>query len=410
MTPKDKCIAVFVCIAVATAALYFTNGLESAAILAAGALAAAYLWIIRMMGEDWIDASEVDQIQNDKSRITARLDRYRLSLSALPEGVVLIRRGKFVEWCNAAASDHLGVQLALHMGVDINEVITDAKILDYLQKADFTKPIKAYSKEPGRELLISAVAADSTHFIIVTQDITELHRIENMRRDFVANVSHELRTPLTVLLGFLDMLVTAEHVDHAQLKAQLMLMQDEAARMKNLVNDLLMLASLENKDDQAIDTPEIISMTRLTEAVSDDARHLSKDRHTITTTIASDVAIWGFVDEIRSACTNLVSNAVRYTPEGGAIEVAWYFDPVADAAVYSVKDNGIGIAEKDIPRLTERFYRADKSRSRAKGGTGLGLAIVKHVALRNRAKLEIESKLGEGSVFRLVFPRNTLAD
>ena len=345
----------------------------------------------------------------DRSRVTARLDRYRLSLAALPEGVILIRSGQSIEWCNPAAEQHLGVKLTVHLGVKISSVITDEKILQYLQKGEFDKPIKVLSKEPGRELLLSAVVADSSHFIIVTQDVTEQHRIESMRKDFVANVSHELRTPLTVLSGFLDMILSDPNIETKTLRDQLTLMQEESQRMINLVNDLLVLSSLENKDDMATESPEVVSMQRLVAGVAEDGIALSRGRHAISTDISTNIAVYGYVDEIRSACLNLVSNAVRYTPDGGIIKISWRYDKNTDSCIYSVTDNGIGIAAKDLPRLTERFYRADKSRSRATGGTGLGLAIVKHIAIRNHCKLLIESKLGEGSTFSLIFPSQTLA-
>ncbi len=409
MTPRKQAGWILTGIVLFAVFLYFTSSLMMTITTTCGLLAAAYLWILVRMGDGWIDANEVEQMRDsDRSRVTARLDRYRLSLAALPEGVILIRSGQSIEWCNPAAEHHLGIKLTKHLGVAIDSVISDKKILQYLSEGDFSKPIKVLSKEPGRELLLSAVVADRTHFIIVTHDVTEQHRIDSMRKDFVANVSHELRTPLTVLSGFLDMILASPEIDEKTIREQLTIMQDESSRMKNLVNDLLALSSLENKDDVASESPEVVSMQRLVAGVAEDGVALSRGRHTITTHIDTDFAILGFVDEIRSACSNLVSNAVRYTPDNGKIDISWHYDKENDTCIYAVKDNGIGIAEKDLPRLTERFYRADKSRSRDTGGTGLGLAIVKHIAIRNHCKLVIESKLGAGSTFSLIFPSEIL--
>lgn len=352
--------------------------------------------------------SKAAKMHLEYSRAIARLDRYRLSLSALPEGVVLLRQGQTVEWCNASAERHLGLKLDRHLGIFINEAIPEPKIHQYLQSNDYSKPLKILSKEEGRELLLFAVVADKNHFIIVTHDVTEQSRLDNMRKDFVANVSHELRTPLTVLSGFLDMILMNPKIDRHVLCEQLTLMQEESSRMQNLVNDLLVLAGLENKDNLVEEEPDVISMKRLVIALGDDAQALSRHRHLIQTHIDTDLAVYGYVDEIRSACSNLVSNAVRYTPEGGSIDIFWHYDSESESGIYTVKDNGIGIAEKDIPRLTERFYRADKSRSRETGGTGLGLAIVKHVAIRNHCRLQIHSELGKGSSFSLIFPKETL--
>ena len=408
MAPKQQAGWMLICIALFALLMYYTSTWLMTVTITCALLSAAYIWLFINMNDGWIDANEAEQMRHDSSRVTARLDRYRLSLAALPEGVILIRSGQSIEWCNPAAERHLGIQLTMHLGVKISSVISDSKVLQYLKEGDYSKPIKILSKEPGRELLLSAVVADKSHFIIVTYDVTEQHRIENMRKDFVANVSHELRTPLTVLSGFLDMILSSPKVDEKVLREQLILMQEESSRMKNLVNDLLVLSSLENKDDVAIESPEVVSMQRLVAGVAEDGIALSRNRHNIQTHIDTEIAIYGYVDEIRSACSNLVSNAVRYTPDGGNIDITWHYDATKDVCVYSVKDNGIGIAEKDLPRLTERFYRADKSRSRETGGTGLGLAIVKHIAIRNHCKLVIESKLGEGSTFSLIFPSQTL--
>ena len=410
MPPKYQTLLALIAVGLLGLFIYSITSLQTALLYTTAALVILVLWISFKLTDGWLNPNEADQLRHDQSKVTARIDRYRLSLSALPEGVVLFRKGHTIEWCNPAAETHLSIRLANHLGLPLKSVITDPKIIDYLEKGDYARPIKVHSHEPGRELLLSAVVADETHFIIVTRDITEQHRIDSMRKDFVANVSHELRTPLTVVTGFLDMILNGPEIDQKTLHGQLELMQEEANRMQNLVNDLLALSRLENKDDTAEDEPEIVSMTRLVPGLAEDGIALSRGRHLINTQITTDKAILGHVDEIRSACLNLVTNAVRYTPDGGKILISWRYEPETQSCIYSVKDNGIGIAQEDIPRLTERFYRVDKSRSREKGGTGLGLAIVKHVAIRNGCQLKIESELGKGSTFSLIFPKNITLD
>ena len=408
LSPRMFCVLGLVCVFVIVGLLFLTTDFQNTLIGACVALLALIGYIIFKMSDGWMNSVEAEQIKSDQSRFTARIDRYRLSLSALPEGVVLFRQGHTVEWCNPAAEKHLGLKLTKHMGMAFNLVFDNPKIIEYLENGDFSKPIEVKSHEIGRILLLSAVVADKTHFIVVSRDITEQRRIDAMRKDFVANVSHELRTPLTVITGFLDMILRGKELDEKMLHEHLLLMQQESVRMQNLVNDLLSLSRLESKDEQQSDPPEVVNMPKLVAGLAEDGVALSRGRHTIDTDITANQAVLGQVDEIRSACLNLVTNAVRYTPDGGKIQISWHFNPDDQTATFAVKDNGIGIDAEDIPRLTERFYRVDKSRSREKGGTGLGLAIVKHVAIRNHCQLRIESEPGKGSTFSLVFPSDSL--
>ncbi|MBM6928835.1 phosphate regulon sensor histidine kinase PhoR [Parasutterella secunda] len=408
LSPRMFCVLGLVCVFVIVGLLFLTTDFQNTLIGACVALLALIGYIIFKMSDGWMNSVEAEQIKSDQSRFTARIDRYRLSLSALPEGVVLFRQGHTVEWCNPAAEKHLGLKLTKHMGMAFNLVFDNPKIIEYLENGDFSKPIEVKSHEIGRILLLSAVVADKTHFIVVSRDITEQRRIDSMRKDFVANVSHELRTPLTVITGFLDMILRGKELDEKMLHEHLLLMQQESVRMQNLVNDLLSLSRLESKDEQQSDPPEVVNMPKLVAGLAEDGVALSRGRHTIDTDITANQAVLGQVDEIRSACLNLVTNAVRYTPDGGKIQISWHFNPDDQTATFAVKDNGIGIDAEDIPRLTERFYRVDKSRSREKGGTGLGLAIVKHVAIRNHCQLRIESEPGKGSTFSLVFPSDSL--
>lgn len=232
--------------------------------------------------------------------------------------------------------------------------------------------------------------------MIVTHDVTERLRIDEMRRDFVANVSHELRTPLTVISGFLD-IESQGKVPANVMQKHRELMLDQARRMQSLLDDLLLLSGLENRDETDSDDAEVISMTKLLEDVVNEGRALSLGRHVITLE-ACRASLVGEPSDIRSAAMNLVSNAVRYTPEGGRIDVRWF--RTSSGAVLSVKDTGIGIEEKHIPRLTERFYRVDKGRSRSTGGTGLGLAIVKHVCRSAGGQLKLNQRPAKVRPFR----------
>ncbi len=236
--------------------------------------------------------------------------------------------------------------------------------------------------------------------LLLSRDVTQLEAVARMRRDFIANVSHELKTPLTVVTGFLETLQDMDF-EPRQRTRYLRLMEDQARNMQRLVDDLLALSSLESEHNP-LQEVEFAVVPLLLE-LSADAKGLSQGEHAITLDIGEAAAIVGSRDELKSAIGNLVSNAIRYTPQGGAITLTWHVEEDG-SGVFAVRDTGIGISPEHIPRLTERFYRVDRSRSRATGGTGLGLAIVKHVLLRHQAELDVESRLGEGSTFSVRLP------
>ena len=236
--------------------------------------------------------------------------------------------------------------------------------------------------------------------LLICRDITEIEAVARMRRDFIANVSHELKTPLTVISGFIETLQELE-LDERQRERFLQLMQEQSASMQRLVEDLLTLSALESEHNPVTDEPFAIVPLML--QVSSDAKALSKGQHAIELDIGDAATVTGSRDELASAFGNLVSNAIRYTPAGGTITLGWRVEDDG-AGVFSVADTGIGIGAEHLPRLTERFYRVDRSRSRATGGTGLGLAIVKHVLLRHQAELDIASEPGKGSRFSVRLP------
>ena len=337
-----------------------------------------------------------------ESRLAAALSRFQQAGAALPEGVVVLDEEDRIVWCNPRAEGYFGVDNARDRGQQITYLVRNPQFVRYLGTRSFAEPLLLRLMRSGGELVLSIqlVPYAGSDKLLLSRDVTRWERLETTRRDFVANVSHELRTPLTVLAGFLETLNDQEHPDPELLRRSLALMTEQTMRMHQLVEDLLTLSRLESEKnpprEESVDVPALVrSLYR-------EAQALSAARHRITLRVDSQVGLRGSGDELRSAFGNLISNAVRYTPDGGEIEIRW-FQRDAELA-FQVRDTGIGIEPQHIPRLTERFYRVDRSRSRSTGGTGLGLAIVKHVLSRHQAHLEIDSTPGQGSTFQAVFP------
>ena len=346
----------------------------------------------------------VREDERKAKRIRDRDVRYRKTLALLPEGVAILGEGWRIDWVNARAAEHFGIGPEM-IGRSFFDVVKDERLRHWLFTRRYSERM-SFSVRPGLDLEVSVVAPDPRHTMIVTHDVTERLRIDEVRRDFVANVSHELRTPLTVISGFLDVESQGKAPPEVLVRHR-KLMLEQARRMQSLLDDLLMLSGLENRDAADADESEVINMEKLLEDVVNEGRALSFGKHEITLE-ASPASLVADPNDIRSAAMNLVSNAVRYTPAGGRIDVRW--TRTAEGAVLSVKDTGIGIEAKHIPRLTERFYRVDKGRSRSTGGTGLGLAIVKHVCRSAGGQLRIESTPGEGSTFSMMFPTSRIFD
>ncbi len=341
--------------------------------------------------------------QNER-RLLDNEERFRRTISALPEGVVLVDAVLQIEWCNPTAERDLGIRLANDAGLRLTNLVREPDFLDYMTSGRFEAPL-TFSPMGGtpRTLEVRVVEFEPRRSMVISRDITERERLDSMRRDFVADVSHELRTPLTVVNGFLEMLIDGHEAPDDLRRRHLALMQEQAARMHRLVEDLLMLSRLESEQNTL--TEESVDVAALLAEVAGEARVMSRGRHLIEVD-ARHVRVFGSRDELHSAIGNLVSNAVRYTPDGGVIRLAW--KDSAEGGRIDVADTGIGVSPEHLPRLTERFYRVDKSRSRETGGTGLGLAIVKHVSLRHGARLEIESEPGRGSTFSMVFPASRI--
>jgi two-component system phosphate regulon sensor histidine kinase PhoR len=341
--------------------------------------------------------------EDDRNRteLNEWLTRFRQAMNLLPDGVVIMDDVLFLEWCNPAAERHLGLQRERDRGMRVTNLIRSPHFIDYLILGRYDQPLTLSLRE--RKLIVHIIPFENRRQILVTHDATESERIEHMRRDFIANASHELRTPLTVINGFLEIAQSQPKLDAETRQSHLALMAEQGRRMQNLVEDMLSLTRLESLDYPL--RPEPVRMARLLGQVQQDAQALSAGRHTITLS-ADGPDISGSTEELRSAFGNLVSNAVRYTPDGGRIDMVWRQGQ--GGPQFAVRDNGIGVSAEHISRLTERFYRVDKSRSRETRGTGLGLAIVKHVLLRHGAQLDIESEPGRGSTFTVTFPARAM--
>jgi len=335
--------------------------------------------------------------ERNQAELTEWLARFRQAMHLLPEGVAIMDDVLFLEWCNPAAEKHLGLTLERDKGRRVTNLIRHPEFIDYIILGRYEQPLTLSIR--GRKLVCQIIPFENRRQILVTHDATETERIEEMRRDFIANASHELRTPLTVVVGFLEIAMNAPGLDAATRKAHLTLMTEQAERMQRLIEDMLTLSRLESTDAPL--RREVVDVKAVVDSVAAEARALSGGRHDITVNMDGP-DVMGNAEELRSAFGNLASNAVRYTPPGGAIVLSWQRGE--DDLQFSVTDSGIGIDRQHIARLTERFYRVDKSRSRETQGTGLGLAIVKHVLLRHGGTLSIASEAGKGSTFTASLP------
>lgn len=335
-----------------------------------------------------------------QTQANAALGRFTHAASALPDGVVVLNSQNNIQWCNNPAERKLGLNLAKDVNKPINYLVRHKDFLNYLNRNDFSQSIKLKSWLNQDILEFQIIDYGTRQKLLICRDVTQLEKIDVMRRDFIANVSHELRTPLTVVGGFLETLQDMEGAIPDDTRSYFEIMQDQTIRMKILIDDLLVLSQIES-NVQAPEDVEINMMNLLGMLVSD-AKGLSQNKHNIVTDFTPNLNINGALREIQSALSNLVSNAIRYSPDGGEIKIRWFKEN--GFAIFSIQDHGIGIDGADIERITERFYRVDKGRSRLTGGTGLGLSIVKHILTRHQAKLRIESKIGYGSTFSVQFP------
>lgn len=350
-------------------------------------------------------ARYVRQHSQSQEQLSLALERMRKITSAMPDGIVILDETDRIEWCNPVAEQHLGINLSLDAGQQITYLVRQIPFVEYLAARKYSNPlILKQTRQQGIIVSLQLVPYGYKQKLLISRDITRFEKIETMRRDFIANVSHELRTPLTVVGGFLETLSADEPVSVDFNKRALALMTQQTTRMQRLVEDLLVLSRLENEQNKVNDKP--VDVVSLLQSALQDAESLSAGRHHIRLNIATRDQLSGSEEELRSAFGNLISNAIRYTPDSGEISIHW--EKKDGQGLFSVQDSGIGIESQHIPRLTERFYRVDSSRSRETGGTGLGLAIVKHVLNRHDARLEITSKVGKCSCFNIWFPAKRL--
>ncbi|BBM01368.1 phosphate regulon sensor histidine kinase PhoR [Microbulbifer sp. GL-2] len=344
--------------------------------------------------------------RREKQKLHAMLRRVQDSTGALREGIVALENGDHLAWWNPAAGELLGLQ-ASDSGQSLVNFVRDPGFVSYMHSEDTDSQEPLTLPAPGNETLrlqLEVTRYGKDEALVIVRDITRLHNLEQMRRDFVANVSHELRTPLTVIAGYLETLQGSDMAPPAW-QRPLAQMGEQASRMTTLVNDLLLLARLETSERTGDDMP--VDVQELMERVAREARSFSGGRHQIEVHSETHNCICGDASELYSAFANLVLNAVKYSPEEGEIKLRWWQDSLGGH--FSVEDRGIGIDPMHIPRLTERFYRVDPGRSRDSGGTGLGLAIVKHVLLRHDGEMSVESTPAQGSTFTLHFPQQKVA-
>jgi len=352
-------------------------------------------------------ARYVRQHSQSRELLSLALERMRSVTSAMPDGIVILDEHDRIEWCNPVAEQHLGINLTLDAGQQITYLVRQIPFVEYLAARQFSNPlILKQTRQHGMIVSLQLVPYGYNQKLLISRDITRFEKIETMRRDFIANVSHELRTPPTVIGGFLETLSADENVNNGFNKRALALMTEQTTRMQRLIEDLLILSRLENEQSKA--SEKTVNVVSLLNDVLQDAESLSSGRHQIKLNITTHDQLLGSEQELRSAFGNLISNAIRYTPDKGEITINW--EKRAGQGVFFVQDSGIGIESEHIPRLTERFYRVDSSRSRETGGTGLGLAIVKHVLNRHEARLEITSTVGKGSRFTVWFPAKRLLE
>lgn len=355
----------------------------------------------------WEDAfadlyQELRRQRRSETQLTSALERLQQAAGALPDGVVVLNSIDRIEWCNRTAEIQLGLNVTHDGGKPIAYLVRQAEFASYLESHNAAEPLRLKISRNSQVLLeLQLVPFGENQKLLICRDITHLEKIESMRRDFIANVSHELRTPLTVVSGFLETLRDMDGAIPEYLSHYFDLMEEQSGRMRRLVEDLLTLSQLESSQGLAQETD--IHLASLLETLHNEAKGLSAGRHDIVMEqMDTALRIHGSLEELRSAFGNLISNAIRYTPQGGQIFIR--LELKNGEVVFSVQDTGIGIEQQHISRLTERFYRVDRSRSRETGGTGLGLSIVKHILTRHQGRLEIVSEVGKGSTFSAILP------
>jgi two-component system phosphate regulon sensor histidine kinase PhoR len=342
------------------------------------------------------------ETERREDRLTEIATRFQNTSAATPDAMLTVSTQHTIEWANPAAERLLGIAMPRDTGQRLVNLVRDPGFVAYLEQGEYSNALEMHSPAmPEKSLSVRIIPFGSHQKLIIARDTTHLVQLEQMRRTFVANISHELRTPLTVLTGFLETFREMEAAPGPEMKKHFNTMYTQAQRMTQLVDDLLTLSKLETTP--AARHEQVADVAAMLAALKETGELLSGDRrHRISLIADAGLRLTGNEEELRSAFSNLINNAVRYTPAGGDIRLTWKLE--GDNPVFAVTDTGEGIAPQHLPHLTERFYRIDTARSRDSGGTGLGLSIVKHILLRHDARLAIDSELGRGSTFSCIFP------
>lgn len=346
--------------------------------------------------------------QKNKNLLNETIILFQEATSALPDAMVILNKNQQIEWSNNAAESLVGIRYPDDVSQPINNLFREPIFMRYLNKNDYSQALHIASPEhPSKQLAVQIIPYVKKQTLIICRDISHVKKLEAMRSDFVANVSHELRSPITVIYGYLETLKDSIPDDKEKLKKIITTMFTQSKRMERLVSDLLSLSKLETRPSDQHDT--VIDIAALLAGIKESALLLSAEKQQqINLNVKEKINITGNHDELYSLFSNLINNAVRYTPKNGTINISWYI--LNNQAIFSVQDTGPGISQQHIPHLTERFYRVNIDRSRETGGTGLGLAIVKHILERHDGRLEITSTLNVGSTFSCIFPNTRLVN
>jgi two-component system phosphate regulon sensor histidine kinase PhoR len=336
-----------------------------------------------------------------KRRVLALLREFRRMTAAMPDGAILLGPNREILWLNRTAGNWLDLRRKIDHGIRVDNLVRHPALVEYLEKGGNTAPPRIHLPKQGdRWLEFHLVrSSDSAQQLLIVRDVTSEARLESMRKDFVANASHELRSPLTVISGYLDALADDTALDEAW-REPVMEMRRQSDRMLGIVQDLLELSKLEAESGEAAHTP--VDVGGMLALIRKDVMARPEHPGTVNLQLDSNASLLGSEIGLHSVFSNLISNAVKYTPAEGSIHIRWWVD--GSGGHVSVRDTGIGIPPEHLPRLTERFYRVDAGRSRRLGGSGLGLAIVKHGLQRHDGRLEIHSEEGKGSTFTCHFP------
>jgi two-component system phosphate regulon sensor histidine kinase PhoR len=336
-----------------------------------------------------------------RKQLSEILGTFKAGSEALPDAAVVVNHKNEIVWCNRLARIELALNWPEKHGVKIVDAIPQHEFIEFIRSKRFEFPLEITSPANGQKILeVRIIPFVDNNLMLLIRDVTRLSQIEKMRKDFVANVSHELRTPLTVINGYLEMLPDSATMPPLMVNKAIAEMRTQSVRMQTLIEGLLQLSRIEASNERAFD--KLINVPQLLWQIETEAQALNREKqHKLFFDIAPQLCVYGIESELRSAFSNLIFNAIHYTHDKGVIEVKW--QKIKDGARFSVKDNGDGVAAKDISRLTERFYRVDKARSRKTGGSGLGLSIVKHVLNHHNSNLKISSALGVGSDFSCEF-------